>query len=636
MTEFTEVSIHVNQSGVGVLSVALDCKVSPIWRQIKAFVLSRNFEHKSNADNLKLSWSDTLTVVREFGTRSSQTNYNFRFAPTEAASEHLSKFLEQIQAVRQFRNEEVQRTLCANEIKNKLRKAGFTRRELKYFQFRDLFHLLKLPNGANFSVPGAGKTTVTFALHVLTRRHGLHLITIAPKAAFQAWKDVVDECIDPKVSPENAESFVVLSGGEEQTAEALSSGATRFVISYDLAIRQQATLANHMATHPTHLVLDESHRMKAGSASKRGTFLLGIATLPVRRDILSGTPMPQSASDIESQIEFLWPGHGLGREIAFGKPPRSVLGSLYVRTTKMELGLPKPNRYFCPVEMGDGQLALYSIVRDEFLRNYAKSATKNLNEIQLLRARRSVMRLLQLSVCPTLALNAMANDEVEISSSIVDAVIEEGHSPKMRAVMQRARELASAGKKTVIWTIFTGTIHRLDSALADLNPVYIHGGVPTGSEDEETTREGRIRRFHEDRNCSVLIANPAATGEGISLHTVCHNAIYLDRSYVSTHYLQSIDRIHRLGLPKYQETNIYVYRSRAPAEIGSIDMSVGRRLAQKIRKLHELLNDIDLHEIAYDEEHADNPIDYDIGIQDIVDLIAELQNRSSDSFDDPI
>ena len=125
-----------------------------------------------------------------------------------------------------------------------------------------------------------------------------------------------------------------------------------------------------------------------------------------------------------------------------------------------------------------------------------------------------------------------------------------------------------------------------------------------------------------------MIANPAAAGEGISLHKVCHNAIYVDRNYISTHYLQSIDRIHRLGLDADQETNIFIYRSKAPAEIGSIDMSVSRRLTNKIRNMQELLNDPDLHEIAYDEEQADDPIDYNIEIQDIIDLISELENRT--------
>ncbi|XUM24498.1 hypothetical protein ACRAVF_15825 [Bradyrhizobium oligotrophicum S58] len=130
----------------------------------------------------------------------------------------------------------------------------------------------------------------------------------------------------------------------------------------------------------------------------------------------------------------------------------------------------------------------------------------------------------------------------------------------------------------------------------------------------------------------MLLANPAAAGEGISLHTVCHDAIYLDRSYVSTHYLQSIDRIHRLGLPPGTETNIHIYRSKAPREIGSIDLSVSRRLRFKIRNLQQLLNDPDLDIIALDEENADDPIDLDVDIQDLVDLVEELEGRAkSDS-----
>ncbi len=231
--------------------------------------------------------------------------------------------------------------------------------------------------------------------------------------------------------------------------------------------------------------------------------------------------------------------------------------------------------------MDKGQLALYSIVRNEFLRDFSKRVSGGLGEPQLLKARRCVMRLLQLSVNPSLALTAMANDDIRVESAIADAVMDQGNSAKMNAVMDHVRALANSGEKTVIWTIFTGTIHSFASSLADFNPVYIHGGVSSGNDSDPDTREGKIRRFHEDDDCSVLIANPAAAGEGISLHTVCHNAIYADRSYVSTHYLQSIDRIHRLGLPPEQETNIFIYRSKAPPEVGSIDMSVSRRLAKK-------------------------------------------------------
>jgi hypothetical protein len=232
-----------------------------------------------------------------------------------------------------------------------------------------------------------------------------------------------------------------------------------------------------------------------------------------------------------------------------------------------------------------------------------------------------------------LALTAMTNDDYQISSGIADTVMEEGHSAKLVAVMDHARKLSRAGEKVVIWTIFTDTIRSLASALADLNPVTLYGAVPSGLQTDPDTREGRVKRFHVDTSCRVLIANPAAAGEGINLHTVCHNAIYADRSYVSTHYLQSIDRIHRLGLKPGQSTDIFVYRSKAPPEIGSIDLSVSRRLTEKIRNMQILLDDPDLHEIALDEEEADDPIDYDITPDDIMDLIRELEGKGLPSLE---
>jgi len=628
--DITYVEIVFCKGNTGKFLVALDALETSIWTRLKLAARSKTINHTISKGEISLSWPDLLSVVRELGSIANQKKLHFRFKPTDAAIEKLRIFATELKETRAHRKTCIA-TISPNEINSRLVSLGFSKRTLKKFQLRDLSHLLLLANGANFSVPGAGKTTVTFALNILTHKHGQNLIIVAPKAAFQAWVDIVDECIGDDFQGSVNEPFTILAGRVEDSRKALNSGATRFIISYDLIIRQQGLFSAHMATTPTHLVLDESHRMKAGWLSQRGAFLLNIASLPIRRDILTGTPMPQAASDIESQLDFLWPGHGLGQEVLQGKPPRDVLGNLYVRTTKKELNLPKVERHFIDVSMDTGQLALYSIIRNEFLRDYSKRTNRGLGDAQFLKARRSVMRLLQLSINPVLALTAMANDDVTIDSAVVDQVIEEGHSAKMRAVMDHARELARKGQKTVIWTIFTGTINSFVSSLADLNPVYIHGGVPSGSPSDPETREGKIRRFHEDKSCFVMVANPAAAGEGISLHKVCHNAIYADRSYVSTHYLQSIDRIHRLGLDPNQETNIHIYRSKAPPIIGSIDLSVSRRLTEKIRNMQILLDDPDLHELAFDEEQADDPIDYDIELQDIIDLISELEGSSGDN-----
>lgn len=600
---------------------------SSIWERLCTRIIASEIENRITETAIELPWTEVLDLIREFGAKATQSSLNFRFRPEGVAADKIKEFAREVKQAKLSKTS-LTYTFNRDEIESKLIEHGFTKRRLKPFQLRDVEHLLSLPHGANFSVPGAGKTTVTFALHILAKQAGQHLLVICPKSAFPAWKAVVSECMAPDAENNGFEPFVVLDGKEEKTQHLLRSGATRFVMTYDLMVRQQSTLAAYMARQPVHLVLDEAHRMKAGIASQRGAFLISVAALPARRDILTGTPMPQAASDLASQLNFLWPGHGFDLQIQRGFAPREVLGNLYARTTKQELGLPPAHRHFHKVEMAPGQMALYSVVRSEALRQLTKVINRSGATPDYVTARKSVMRLLQLSANPTLALQGMSGDDVKLDSGIVDTVLEEGTSPKMRAVADHARRLSKSGEKSVIWTIFTNSLNELETMLIDLNPVSLYGAIPSGEDNDIASREGRLKRFHEDDACRILIANPAAAGEGISLHTVCHNAIYLDRSYVSTHYLQSIDRIHRLGLPPEIETNIHIYQTMAPATLGSIDMSVSRRLAAKIRNLQQLLDDPDLHELALDEEEADDPVDYDVELQDLVDLVEELEGRT--------
>lgn len=597
---------------------------STVWDRLIASLTGSDAIRVTD-DQISLPWTELLDVLREFGSKSTQRSLNFRFRPTGDAVDEISTFTKDFKKAREARDK-LSAPLTADEIDQRLKALGFTERELRDFQSRDLEQLLALPHGANFSVPGAGKTTVTFALHLLIAKPETHLFVVAPKSAFGAWLKIIEECLGEDASEKAREEFVVLDGTALENAERLKSGSSRFLMNYDLMIRQTDIVTEYLARNQVHLVLDESHRIKSGSASQRGAFLINVASLPSRRDILSGTPMPQDASDIASQLKFLWPGHGLDLEVERGKPPREVIGGLYVRTTKSQLGLPPITWHYPSVEMEPGQLALYSVVRSEALRQLTNTISSNAPDY--LSARRSVIRLLQLSANPTLALQGITRGDLTVDSGIVEKVLEEGTSSKMRAVCSHARRLAHANEKAVIWTIFTQSILDLEVLLADLNPVSIYGAIASGSEDNPDTREGRIKRFHEDPNCRVLIANPAAAGEGISLHHACHHALYLDRSYVSTHYLQSIDRIHRLGLPPDAETHVHVYRTIAPSGLGSIDLSVSRRLIQKINNLQRLLNDEDLSQITFDEEEADDPLTYDVDLQDLVDLVSELEGHA--------
>jgi hypothetical protein len=102
----------------------------------------------------------------------------------------------------------------------------------------------------------------------------------------------------------------------------------------------------------------------------------------------------------------------------------------------------------------------------------------------------------------------------------------------------------------------------------------------------------------------------------------------VDRTYNAGHFLQSVDRIHRLGLPDGVDTHIYILESIAPSLIGSIDYSVRRRLVAKLRTMADALEDHDLRRLAIDEEEGEQPIDFDMDIEDLSDVIDELTGKA--------
>ena len=139
----------------------------------------------------------------------------------------------------------------------------------------------------------------------------------------------------------------------------------------------------------------------------------------------------------------------------------------------------------------------------------------------------------------------------------------------------------------MIWSTFIANLPALKRLLEPYNPALIYG-ISTQEE-----RKAELLKFRSTNSCSVLLSNPQTLGEGVSLHKECHEAIYLDRSYNAGLYLQSLDRIHRLGLPKTQETNIFILQCE-----GSIDHTIARRLEDKIQRLGFYLNDAGLAEVS--------------------------------------
>lgn len=198
------------------------------------------------------------------------------------------------------------------------------------------------------------------------------------------------------------------------------------------------------------------------------------------------------------------------------------------------------------------------------------------------------------------------------------------------------------GGKCVCWSNFIGNLDQFSALVRDRLGIpcfQIDGRVPTGDEptndgsssprenpDDIDTRERIIERFLNTQGPAVLVTNPASCSESISLHRGCHNAIYLDRTYDSAQFLQSIDRIHRLGLPSDVTVNIYILL--AVDEQGpTIDHLVDASLLAKEATMLDLLEGAEVRPL---HQHDDPATDAEGTEQDLDALLRYLLGETTE------
>ena len=72
---------------------------------------------------------------------------------------------------------------------------GFQRR-LKPYQIRSVQHLISVYHGANFSVPGSGKTTIVYAAFAVLQAQQIldKLFAIGPRSCFMPWEEEYFQC----------------------------------------------------------------------------------------------------------------------------------------------------------------------------------------------------------------------------------------------------------------------------------------------------------------------------------------------------------------------------------------------------------------------------------------------------------
>lgn len=376
-----------------------------------------------------------------------------------------------------------------------------------------------------------------------------------------------------------------------------SLSADVLLVNYERLDRSQGIITSWLQEAPTMMILDEAHRMKLGSAGVYGAACMALGPLSMIRMILTGTPAPNGPRDLESLMAFVWPGRGRrvvtnaidGGNLIYAS---RALKPLYTRTTKKELGLPPVSLSMRMVDLPP----LHREIYDAIVGRFSARAERSRSGFDALG--RTVLRLIMAATSPALLaegaskyeplslqvppLEVPPNDPLHL---LLGSLSEYEMPPKYQEVLAIVKENAERKRKTLVWASFVRSISTLEVLLADFQPAVVHGGT--------VDREEQIDAFRNDPDCAVLISNPATLGEGISLHQVCHDAVYVDRDFQAGRFLQSLDRIHRLGLAPDTETRITVLATR-----GTVDEIVAMRLGEKLEFMGKLLDDAAVQQLG--------------------------------------
>ncbi len=412
-----------------------------------------------------------------------------------------------------------------------------------------------------FDDPGLGKTRQL--IEAIDREVAAGTIRaaliICPNTLKTTWAEEIEKYSSAR--------YAVFGSGRKARRDGFRSlKASFYVINYEAVASELPSLRALLRFKPTALVLDESHRIKTPGA-KITRAVHDLRGEAARRFILTGTPIANKPEDLWSQIFFLDDGAALGESfddfrakyigrgggyVKLGEV-RDRLANISLRRRKQgTISLPPKAYTRLAVPLVGRQAELYAEMRNEMvIWVESMSGEQVAKEAEAILAR--LVRLAQIASNPALLDSSYSETAAKIQ--VLDALL--------------AEYLAEPDEKVIVWTSFVGNIPQLLKRYPRLSPVCLHG------EMDSKARDRAVTAFRNDPGVRLLVANPAAAREGLTL-TSARRAIYLDRTFNLVDYLQSQDRIHRLSQTKPCEIVLLIAQQ-------SVDEFVDYSIAQKQR-----------------------------------------------------
>lgn len=537
---------------------------------------------------------------------------------------------------------------------------NLTARSLYPLQLLSAYHMAFSQNVCNFSVPGSGKTSIVYGAYAYLHNLPIddpkyvdRLLIVGPLSSFGPWELEYEECFGRE--PKSKRLVGGVNKSDKQDYLISKHPAELTLISYASLISLQKEIGFFLRTNKVMVVLDEAHKAKNSSGGIIAQAVLEMSKYSKSRIVLTGTPAPNGYEDIYNMFKFIWPNKNvMGFEVnqlrditATGDQARvcrliNNISPYFIRIRKSDLNIP-PATIHPPiyVPMGPLQQKIYDFVEKKYMNEFmAEGTTDTSSRFKVALAQARTIRLMQAASDPAMLKAPLrdffedenfpveayqAVDDSDVLKSILDYEANEVPA-KYIAVKQIVDDVLASNGKVVIWATFIHTIHGLKGYLESqgIPCQELYGATPVEKEginddDFVLTREKIVKAFQQpDCPFRVIIANPFAVAESISLHKACHNAIYIERSFNAAHFVQSKDRIHRYGLKPGTVTNYYYVLSR-----NTVDETIDTRLAEKERRMTEIMESMPIPLF--------NNISEDLGDEDIKALIKDYVRRTKKS-----
>lgn len=430
-----------------------------------------------------------------------------------------------------------------------------------------------------FDEQGSGKTVMSIAAFDILKKRGSvdAMIVVCPKSMANEWPKDVERFTgdDYKVT--------VADGGRDVRRESVLSNFDVLIVGYEGLSSILQNLISKADIKKYLLVADESFFVKNESAARSQT-ITKLRQYCRKCFVLCGTPAPNSPYDLVNQMNLADLGYAFGN---FSKSRSieddtalisNILESKasYIRRLKTEIlnNVPDKKFHVIRVPMLGRQATMYekarssleieltSLGNEKFKRNIASYLQK-----------RSV--LLQICSCPE-----------AIDPTYFDTP---GKYIELDKIVDR---LVGQNRKLIIWSFYINSIESLVNRYKMHRPLRIDGSISGES------RKKAVIDFQSDPSALILVANPAAAGAGITLHS-SYDAVYFSYSNKAADYLQSLDRIHRRGQSS-DHVNYYLLVSENTIEENEI-----KRLRAKEVNQGNLLGDYTPWPTSFDDALAE-------------------------------